>query len=315
MSEDSQIVQESFSSDNEFFISGPHVPYVQELCVAGRMPVTFITLDQPAGDFPDPPMPEYSLQMVTTGVTQCHVKYGGERFSNAIAPGSMVIGPPDTHADYTIDGQHAVLVLAFPKGAYQRFAKQSDVPLQSDFGPLHDSFFSDVFVKQLALRMYQDAAKATPLTELFVDTALTTLIAALVNKNQRRATTPSKGRVLNSAALRKVLAQIEDRMGESINLSDLADVLDLSDWQFIRAFKAAVGQTPHQYLLARRVTRARELLATNKLALSEIAYACGFASQSHMTDVFRQKLGITPGRYRKEMSISNDSKPSNLREE
>lgn len=55
---------------------------------------------------------------------------------------------------------------------------------------------------------------------------------------------------------------------------------------------------PHQYVLARRMSRARELLRCTALPLGEIALACGFASASHFTNRFRQVLGGTPGEYR-----------------
>ncbi|MEM7641848.1 MAG: helix-turn-helix transcriptional regulator, partial [Pseudomonadota bacterium] len=63
----------------------------------------------------------------------------------------------------------------------------------------------------------------------------------------------------------------------------------------------ATGLSPHQFLLRRRIARAKDMLRTSVMPLAEIAVATGFSSQSHMTDVFRQKVGTTPGKYRAEI--------------
>jgi AraC family transcriptional regulator len=75
-----------------------------------------------------------------------------------------------------------------------------------------------------------------------------------------------------------------------------------SPWHFARAFKAEIGQSPHQYLLQRRIDRARDLLAHSKASLIDVSMKCGFASQSHMCDVFRERLGVSPSQYRQTVS-------------
>jgi AraC family transcriptional regulator len=107
-------------------------------------------------------------------------------------------------------------------------------------------------------------------------------------------------RALEPGQLRRVEDLLNDQLADDLPLTELALAVGLSPYQFARAFKAATGLPPHQWLMARRIERACELLAATQDALADIAYACGFASQSHMTDVFRAKLGVTPGRYRKE---------------
>ncbi|MGF1475697.1 MAG: helix-turn-helix domain-containing protein [Geminicoccaceae bacterium] len=93
---------------------------------------------------------------------------------------------------------------------------------------------------------------------------------------------------------------IEAHLGEDVSLSAIAAAANLSPHHFLRAFKAATGRTPHRYVQERRVELCRRLLETTELPLADIAYQCGFASQSHMTTVFRGTVGTTPGRYRSE---------------
>lgn len=81
-------------------------------------------------------------------------------------------------------------------------------------------------------------------------------------------------------------------------LGEIADQCRLSATHFARAFKVSTGATPHAWLQARRVERARDLLAT-ELSLAEIALDCGFADQSHFTRVFSRIAGNTPGSWRR----------------
>ena len=91
---------------------------------------------------------------------------------------------------------------------------------------------------------------------------------------------------------------IDARLDGKLTVFELAARLGLSAGFFTRAFKAAVGKSPHNYIIDRRVARARELLQTQNWELTAIAHATGFASHAHMTTVFRARLGLPPSRLR-----------------
>lgn len=101
---------------------------------------------------------------------------------------------------------------------------------------------------------------------------------------------------------RRLVDYIDNCLAEPISLGQLAGLCALSEYHFARMFRASFGLPPHQYLLARRLSHARDLLRTTGLPLGEIALACGFASASHFTNRFRQALGGTPGEYRQTFS-------------
>ncbi|WP_454837852.1 helix-turn-helix domain-containing protein [Pseudomonas mohnii] len=97
---------------------------------------------------------------------------------------------------------------------------------------------------------------------------------------------------------RQLVEYIDSQLGEAISLGQLAALCALSEYHFARMFRESFGLPPHQYVLARRLGRARELLRSTSQPLGEIALACGFASASHFTNRFRQVLAGTPGEYR-----------------
>jgi len=93
---------------------------------------------------------------------------------------------------------------------------------------------------------------------------------------------------------------IEAHIDGSLALARVAAVCGLSTSHFAHAFKASIGVAPHRWLLQRRVERAKALLAGRE-SLTDIALACGFADQSHLTRVFRRATGFSPGAWRQQL--------------
>ncbi len=92
---------------------------------------------------------------------------------------------------------------------------------------------------------------------------------------------------------------ISSRLEGDISLGELAAQCRLSRSHFARAFKRTTGFSPHEWLLHRRVEAAKQMLRETETVISEIALACGFADQSHLTKVFSKLVGATPGVWRR----------------
>lgn len=106
---------------------------------------------------------------------------------------------------------------------------------------------------------------------------------------------------LTPVQVSKVVDFVEAKIATRITLVDLADMCGISQFRFMRAFKAETGFNPHQYVIERRVARAKNLLQDSQDSIADIAYDIGFSSQAHMTDVFRKRVGVTPGQFRRIM--------------
>jgi AraC family transcriptional regulator len=105
---------------------------------------------------------------------------------------------------------------------------------------------------------------------------------------------------LAPGALRVVVDHIEDHLDGDLTLAHMAEAAHLSVYHFARRFRAATGQTPHQYVIARRIERPRQLLdGESDLTLVEIAGRVGFSDQSHFARHFKRIVGVTPGRFRR----------------
>jgi AraC family transcriptional regulator len=86
-----------------------------------------------------------------------------------------------------------------------------------------------------------------------------------------------------------------------LDLQKLAAEAGYSRSHFLRMFQESMGMPPHQYLLQLRMERARELMRDKHLSLTDIAAECGFSSQSHLSRVFRQHMGVTPSYFRRNL--------------
>ena len=96
------------------------------------------------------------------------------------------------------------------------------------------------------------------------------------------------------------LRQLRRDLSADHPVSDLAASCGLSRSYFARAFKATIGQSPHRWLVHRRIERAGELLERTDISISRIAAACGFADQSHLTRRFHAIVGLSPAAWRRQ---------------
>ena len=100
----------------------------------------------------------------------------------------------------------------------------------------------------------------------------------------------------------KVLARVREyvaaNLAERVLVADLARQAGMAPNRFALSYRELTGQSPHQLVLGMRLEHAVELLRHSKVSLVEVANACGFANQQHLTNTMRRHLGVTPNRYR-----------------
>jgi AraC family transcriptional regulator len=120
----------------------------------------------------------------------------------------------------------------------------------------------------------------------------------------RRLATGRDG-VLPRGRLRAVVDYIEEHLDDGPTLEQLAAVARLSPYHFARQFKAATGLPPYQYVITRRVERAKQLFqGGGDLSLAQVAARAGFSDQSQFSHHFKRLVGVTPGRFRSPARIA-----------
>jgi AraC family transcriptional regulator len=136
--------------------------------------------------------------------------------------------------------------------------------------------------------------------QLLVESLATILSVHLIRHvtGRHRVSVLADG-VLPRRKLRSVIEYIMENLEGSPTLGQMAAVAHLSPYHFARQFKATTGLPPHQYVIARRIERAQQLLQRDdEVGLAEVALRVGFSHQSKFSFHFKQILGVTPGQFR-----------------
>lgn len=159
---------------------------------------------------------------------------------------------------------------------------------------------TDPFVQQVGLALKADVAANHPAGRMFGESLATGLaIHLLKHYSAWQVKLPSEltGR-LSESQLQTAIDCIHSHLDRDFSLSEMAALLNLSQYHFCRLFKRSTGKTPHQYLTQCRLDRAKQLLSKPELTITEIAFQVGFSNHSSFTRLFRQYVGITPKAFR-----------------
>lgn len=99
--------------------------------------------------------------------------------------------------------------------------------------------------------------------------------------------------------LSRVREKIEANLDADLSLETLAEESGYRRAHFLRMFRMSTGVTPHQYVMDLRLRRAQDQLRQRVSSIIDVAVSCGFSSQSNMTSLFRERLEMTPGEFRR----------------
>lgn len=175
--------------------------------------------------------------------------------------------------------------------------------VENRFSPnfnLRDNFTErDPLVQHVGLALLNEAQTASPEGRLYADSLVNTLTLHLLkNYSDARALSENLTGGLSGYKLRRVEEYINAHLEADLSLAEIAEIADLSQFHFARAFRKSTGLTPQQYLMRQRIERAKEMLAKDDLPIVEISLRAGFKNQSHFTTLFRKFTKLTPKTWR-----------------
>jgi AraC family transcriptional regulator len=157
----------------------------------------------------------------------------------------------------------------------------------------------DPLIEHIGFALLEEAKADSPVGKLYTDSLLQTLTLHLLkNYSTAAAVQENLNGGLSGYKLKRVREFIAANLEEDLSLAELAEVADLSQFHFARAFRKSTGLTPQQYLMQQRIERAKELLAKRDLPIVEVSLRTGFKNQSHFTTLFRKFTKLTPKLWR-----------------
>jgi AraC family transcriptional regulator len=158
----------------------------------------------------------------------------------------------------------------------------------------------DALIEQLALGLLGALDDPDPGHPVYADCLARAVAAQLLRAHSAGpAPRPRPPGRLSRAQLARAREMMRAGLATPLSLRDLADAAGLSPSHFARGFKASTGLPPHRYLIRLRIEHGQALLRDTDLPIAEIAAACGFAHQEHLTRAFGRWVGTTPACYRR----------------
>jgi AraC-like DNA-binding protein len=198
-----------------------------------------------------------------------------------------------------LDQPYHVLFYYLPRGALNAIADDAEAPRIGELNhkpvPIDDDTIFGLGQAMLPALSHPDRVN-----QLFVDHVLMALgiHVAQIYGDMRPLSRPIRGG-LAAWQMRRAKEILSANLDGRVPLKEVAGACGLSVSHFSRAFRHSAGTAPHQWLLNYRVEAAKQKLRDRRLSLRDVALACGFADQSHLTQVFTRIVGVSPGIWRR----------------
>lgn len=215
--------------------------------------------------------------------------------------GDLDIVPAETQCAWETKQSGSTLVMRVPASLLRAVATELD--LNPAHVELADRFqLRDPQIEHIGWALKADIDAGCTGGRLFRESLGTALAARLLQRHNARSLPMRelKGG-MNAVKLKQLLAHIEDNLESDLSLAEIADIAGVSVSHLKTLFRNSTGVPVHQYVLRRRVERATALLRDRDLSITQIAFATGFAHQSHLARHMRRLLGITPATVRKDL--------------
>jgi AraC family transcriptional regulator len=254
----------------------------------------------PAWEYNAPALTHHRLVLVTRPPQELELRFDGVTRHVPPPAGAIILVPAGTPGRVRWSGGFHWLHIYLEPGQVARVAAEAfDLdPARLTVPPL-DAL--DLPSLRAAMRAVDAELTAGGAGGQLAAESLANVLAVHLLRHVLVPHQPSRSRdgTLPRAKLRAVVEYVEDHLDASPTLEQMAAIARLSVYHFARQFRRATGLPPHQYVIARRVERARQLLqGGGDLSLAEVAACAGFSDQSQLTHHFKRLVGVTPGQLR-----------------
>ncbi|HET6843769.1 MAG TPA: AraC family transcriptional regulator [Candidatus Angelobacter sp.] len=162
--------------------------------------------------------------------------------------------------------------------------------------------FTDPRLSAMVAAVHAEMVAGFPGGRLFLDSVEQAMAVTLVNGHavRHRPVQLYRGG-LGSARLRRIKELVHAKMDDDLSLDELAQSVGLSTAHFARMFRKSTGETPHQFVMRQRLERAKAMLRAPGARILDVAVACGFRTQQHFAQVFRDAFRVSPTEYRRDL--------------
>lgn len=241
---------------------------------------------------------EFCLHLQLSGTPEMEWWSEGKNRVEQTSPGSMILLAPGTRDRLHWQASSERLILSLQPDLLNRTAEELSIKAGADFENRWS--LRDPALENLLLEMHKQAEAEWPLGSLYADLLASGLATSVLRRYGAGAVPAlSASGKLPLPKLRRAMDYITENLHRDLRLEEIAHELELSPFHFARVFRESSGQTPYQYLLDQRIARAKALLRLGTTPVQDIAKESGFTSPASFVRAFRERVGVTPGEWRK----------------
>ncbi|MCW2106579.1 UNVERIFIED_ORG: AraC family transcriptional regulator [Rahnella aquatilis] len=295
------MIPQNWSNYAEFYKRSGYSAFPQEHRTSrGRLPFRMIHVEQNAHNFTDPSLPEYIIGLPLRVEQNCIWEWSihNNSYRQISRAGSMLLVPSETESQWEVSAKRTILVLALPVPTVKLLLDDAyHEDINNLFTPLSEQVWEDPFVEEMIKRLWLNSQSTSFAHNRLSDGIITAIFGQLLLLAGTKINNHSKI-AFPKWRLNRVKNYIEEHLSEEIMLENLAKAAGLSIRHFTRNFQIETGETPHKWMMRVRVEKAKNLLADTEMTINEIAQACGFSSQSHLTTYLKNLTGYTPLHWR-----------------
>jgi len=248
----------------------------------------------------------HMLRLQMQGVTVNEWRNSVKSGTTVLGTGNLAIIPANAHHGKCVNKRHPLsdrepqqMVALLTEATLQEAADAASIRVNR-IQLEENRNFSDVQLERLLWTLHDEGLQKGPVGHLFCDMLSSAISIRLIERHAAdQHVLPSYRGGIPRRQLNRVLDYVEAHLHQDLPLSVLAEAAAMSMFHFSRAFRQSIGFSPHQYVLARRIERAKSLLRDCELTVGEIGVGLGFARQNHFARVFQKKTGLTPTQFRR----------------
>jgi AraC family transcriptional regulator len=253
-----------------------------------------LLLSDPAGILVSPASRRTTVSIHVGTSVHIGCRRGGQYHCGLNVHGDIDIIPPGIVSRWELKEKDTALILSVPASLLSMTALQCGVdPARVEI--VNRFQMRDSQMEHIGWALKAEMESGYRSGRLYFDSLGTAMAACLLDRHSSVShATRIDNQGMSGRRLREVLSYVEDNLGRELSLKEIAGVAGLSVSHCNTAFRKSVGMPVHQYVIRRRVDRAKALLTEGKLSISQIAMEAGFAHQSHLAYHVRRLLGVSP---------------------
>lgn len=253
----------------------------------------------PEVERPEVTASEHVLWVWTTSFSGEYAVGNGRFVRCSKGAGALTLTPAGLIPTLRSYAPSEVVLCAFESDFVENILSEAD--RRRTFTPLIRAKFQDSTIRRLVALLMEEARAGAPTGKLYADSLALAIGMRfiLLAEGARSHDLSPRASALPLSVLKRVIERMRSEFRNDLTLASLAAESGYSRAHFLRMFRAATAQTPHQYLIGLRLEKALQMMKNQSQALVDIAVACGFSSHTHFTKMFRSRFGVLPSQYRR----------------